>query len=113
MFSFEGEVVSKYDTKVYELFSQIFCYLPLTYILNKKVMVCHGGLFSKDGIKLEEINKVNRVMEPPDSGIMCDLLWADPIKENGRLPSKRGISVGFGPDITKKFLDDNNLGFYF
>ena len=41
---------------------------------------------------------------------MCDLLWADPINNNGRQPSKRGVSMGFGPDISKKFLDDNNLG---
>jgi serine/threonine-protein phosphatase 5 len=40
---------------------------------------------------------------------MADLLWADPVKENGRHPSKRGISIGFGPDISKKFLDENKL----
>jgi len=39
-----------------------------------------------------------------------DLLWSDPVKTKGRCPSKRGISVGFGPDVSKKFLDDNNLG---
>jgi serine/threonine-protein phosphatase 5 len=44
---------------------------------------------------------------------MCDLLWADPTKEKGRHPSKRGISIGFGPDISAKFLDDNNLGIPF
>ena len=31
---------------------------------------------------------------------MCDLLWADPAPQNGRAPSKRGVSMGFGPDIT-------------
>ena len=36
---------------------------------------------------------------------MTDLMWADPVKENGRHPSKRGISIGFGPDIAHKFLD--------
>lgn len=40
---------------------------------------------------------------------MCDILWSDPVKENGRHPSKRGVSIGFGPDIAKKFLDENNL----
>ena len=44
---------------------------------------------------------------------MCDLLWADPINDNGRQPSKRGVSMGFGPDISKKFLDNNGLGKYF
>lgn len=41
---------------------------------------------------------------------MADMLWSDPTKENGRHPSKRGISIGFGPDIAHKFLKDNNLG---
>jgi serine/threonine-protein phosphatase 5 len=31
---------------------------------------------------------------------MCDLLWADPIPNKGRCPSKRGVSMGFGPDIS-------------
>lgn len=30
---------------------------------------------------------------------MCDLLWADPWNESGRRPSKRGVSLNFGPDI--------------
>jgi serine/threonine-protein phosphatase 5 len=37
------------------------------------------------------------------------MIWADPTKENGRHPSKRGVSIMFGPDITKKYLADNNL----
>lgn len=51
-------------------------------------------------------------MEPPEAGIMTDLLWADPIKENGRQPSKRGISMGFGPDVAEQFLKQNNLGIF-
>ena len=41
---------------------------------------------------------------------MCEILWSDPCKMNGRQPSKRGVGLCFGPDIAKKFLDDNNLG---
>ena len=48
--------------------------------------------------------------EPPEKGVMCDLLWADPIATNGRQPSKRGVSMGFGPDVCHKFLDQNGLG---
>lgn len=77
-------------------------------------MVCHGGLFSEDGVKLADIKAIDRFKEPPESGLMTDLLWSDPIKEKGRQPSKRGISVGFGPDVAHKFLDENNLSkFYF
>ena len=41
---------------------------------------------------------------------MCDILWSDPIKENGRKPSKRGCGIGFGPDVAANFLKENNLG---
>ena len=48
-------------------------------------------------------------MEPPDAGIMCEALWSDPVKENGRHPSKRGVALGFGPDVSSNFLDENGL----
>ena len=72
-------------------------------------MVCHGGLFNQEGVTLEDIRKVDRFREIPDDGIMCDLLWADPTGLSGRQKSKRGISIEFGSDITKKFLDNNKL----
>jgi serine/threonine-protein phosphatase 5 len=50
-------------------------------------MITHGGLFKEDGVKLDDIKKVDRIREPPDSGIMCDLLWADPVDKAGRHPS--------------------------
>ena len=47
--------------------------------------------------------------QPPDSGLMSELLWSDPQPEPGRSPSKRGVGLGFGPDITRKFLQKNGL----
>jgi serine/threonine-protein phosphatase 5 len=73
-------------------------------------MVCHGGLPSEDGVLLNDIKKVDRFIEPPEKGIMCDILWADPTPQNGRSLSKRGVSMGFGPDVCHKFLDENKLG---
>ena len=40
---------------------------------------------------------------------MCESLWSDPMNDNGRRPSKRGVGIQFRPDIAKKFLDYNNL----
>ena len=40
---------------------------------------------------------------------MCEALWSDPQASNGRAPSKRGIGVAFGPDVTRDFLTTNNL----
>ena len=95
---------------MYEAFSNLFCALPLSYVINSRVMICHGGLFSDDGVKIEDIKKTNRFMEPPEKGIMCDLLWADPMDKEGREPSKRGVSKAFGPDVTRAFLAENKLG---
>jgi serine/threonine-protein phosphatase 5 len=40
---------------------------------------------------------------------MCELLWSDPQIVPGRSPSKRGCGIQFGPDVTKNFLEFNNL----
>lgn len=42
---------------------------------------------------------------------MCDLLWSDPQVPKGRAPSKRGVGVQFGPDITLAFLKRNKLDY--
>ena len=109
MYGFEGEVRSKYDDQIYELFSSLFCTLPLCHVINKKIFVVHGGLFSKDGVTLDDLRAIDRIREPAESGLMCECLWADPCKEMGRMPSKRGVGLSFGPDVTKKFLDSNGL----
>lgn len=109
-YSFEAEIKEKYDQNTYDLFADIFCYLPLVYIINKKVMVTHGGLFSKDGVKISDLKKIDRIREPPDEGLMTELLWSDPSPLNGRQPSKRGVGLSFGPDVAHKFLDENKLG---
>jgi serine/threonine-protein phosphatase 5 len=111
LYGFEGEVKEKYDGNTYDFFADIFCYLPLAYVINNKVMICHGGLFSKDGVKLSDIKKIDRVREPPEEGLMTELLWSDPSPLNGRQPSKRGVGVTFGPDVAHRFLDDNNLDY--
>jgi len=109
LYGFEGEVKSKYDESVYECFCELFCTLPLAHCLNKKVLVVHGGLFSQDGVTLDNIRNINRKCEPPEKGLMCELLWSDPGLLPGRHPSKRGVGTSFGPDITKKFLELNDL----
>ena len=89
MYGFKNEVNDKYgkDENMYECFSEFFKSLPLGHILNKQVLVVHGGLFSKDGVTIDELKKIDRFKEIPESGLMSELLWSDPCKENGRQPS--------------------------
>ncbi|KAL5731832.1 protein-serine/threonine phosphatase [Ranunculus cassubicifolius] len=109
IYGFEGEVKSKLSDTFVELFAEVFCCLPLAHVLNGKVFVVHGGLFSTDGVKLSDIRAIDRFCEPPEEGLMCELLWSDPQSLPGRGPSKRGVGLAFGEDVTRKFLQDNNL----
>jgi len=65
---FEGEVRSKLNGGFVKLFAEVFCCLPLAHVINKKVFVVHGGLFSVDGVKLSDIRSINRFCEPPNEG---------------------------------------------
>eukprot|EP00937_MAST-01D_sp_MAST-1D-sp2_P002623 g2623.t1 len=109
IYGFEGEVKAKYDDKVMGLFTELFNWLPLGACIESKVLVVHGGLFQQEGVKLADIRKCPRGREPPESGLMSDIMWADPQPFPGRGPSKRGVGLSFGPDVTKAFLEDNGL----
>ncbi|GAB4818900.1 hypothetical protein N2152v2_005946 [Parachlorella kessleri] len=109
IYGFYGEVRAKYNSTMVEVFRETFCWLPLGYVLNHKVLVMHGGLFSRDGVKLEDLRSIDRNREPPEEGLMCEMLWSDPQYEPGRSPNKRGVGIAFGADVTKRFLEDNGL----
>ena len=89
-------------------------YFVILYIfLGKKVFVCHGGLFGKPKITIEYLQKKIDRNNQPDlnvNRVFFDCLWSDPKDSNGlELSNRGGGAIKFGPDITKKFLDDNNL----
>ena len=44
------------------------------------------------------------------TGLMCEILWSDPQPQPGRGPSNRAVGLCFGGDVTKRFLEDINLG---
>lgn len=109
MYGFEGEVKSKYTSQMADLFTEIFNWLPLAHCINNKILVMHGGLFKDDNVTLDDLRKIDRNRQPPESGLMCELLWSDPQPMPGRAESKRGVGTMFGPDITSKFLQRNDL----
>lgn len=109
IYGFEGEVKSKYDVKIFQLFLEVFEWLPLAAVLGGKVFVTHGGIPTDTTVTLDDVRKVKRGMEPPEQGLMSDLLWSDPQPFPGKSPSKRGIGFAFGPDITTSFLERNEL----
>mmetsp|Transcript_48116 Transcript_48116/g.112468 ORF Transcript_48116/g.112468 Transcript_48116/m.112468 type:complete len:488 (+) Transcript_48116:20-1483(+) len=109
MYGFEGEVKHKYSEQCFSYFSEVFNWLPLGCVLGGKVFIVHGGLFSRDDVTLDELRAINRNREPPEEGLMSEMLWSDPQPQPGRSPSKRGVGLSFGPDVTQSFLERNGL----
>ncbi|KAF3000898.1 Palmitoyl-protein thioesterase 1 [Curvularia kusanoi] len=111
MYGFEGECRAKYTERIFKLFSESFSLLPLATLIGKKYFVLHGGLFSDDNITLDDVRKLDRFKQrqPGQSGLMMEMLWTDPQTAPGRGPSKRGVGLQFGPDITKRFCERNGL----
>lgn len=68
MYGFRGEVTSKYTSQMADLFTEVYNWLPLAHCINNKILVMHGGLFSKDDINLDDIRKVDRNKQPPEDG---------------------------------------------
>jgi serine/threonine-protein phosphatase 5 len=111
IYGFDGEVKHKYNGAMAQLFAQTFCALPIAALVGERVLVLHGGLFSRDDVSLGEIRMLDRHREPPEAGLLCEALWSDPQPANGRSPSKRGVGVAFGPDVTSTFLQYNDLDY--
>jgi len=111
MYGFEGEVKAKFTPQMFTMFTEIFQFLPLCHLVNKRVLAMHGGLFSKDDVTLDDIRAIDRNRQPAEDGLMCDLMWSDPQDAPGRSQSKRGVGIQFGPDVTQAFLAKNNLDY--
>ena len=77
--------------------------------MHEQVFITHGGLSTQADVTSKQIEDISRNRQPPDYGLMCELLLSDPMQVNGRAPSKRGVGCMFGPDVTENFLTTNNL----
>ena len=97
---------------IYKLFyySPIFLsYCTTQQIIDEKVLCMHGGL-SPELHSMEQIRKIIRPTDVPDTGLICDLLWSDPEEYiEGWGENDRGVSFTFGGDIVEKFLRKHDL----
>jgi len=130
MYGFQGECEKKHGEMSYKLFAHVFTAMPLATLISatqapptsllqkpilsaqgrKRYFVVHGGLFSRDGVTLDEIRKIDRIgKQPGNEGLMCELLWTDPQEQPGRGPSKRGVGIAFGPDVTRRWCTENGV----
>jgi len=115
-FTFKLECKHKYSEAVYEACMKSFCALPLAAVMNKQFLCIHGGL-SPELHTLDDLKSLDRFREPPTHGLMCDILWADPLEDFGQEKTQdyflhnhvRGCSYFFSYPAACAFLEKNNL----
>lgn len=99
----------KYSAEVYEACVRSFEALPIAGLIDSKFFCVHGGISphlvhisdlqsvrSVSGLPLRTISyfpstQIDRFVEPPSQGVLCDLLWSDPVEDYGREASNFGI----------------------
>ncbi|TFK34693.1 Metallo-dependent phosphatase-like protein [Crucibulum laeve] len=125
-FTFKRECLHKYSERVYEECIKSFCALPLTALVDGRFFCVHGGI-SPSLVHLSDLMTLDRFQEPGSHGLLCDLLWSDPIQNYGHeheptaqgpgvVPgttflhnATRGCSFFFTYDAVCQFLERNNL----
>lgn len=109
VYGFYDECKRRYNLKIWKNFSDCFNCLPVSALIDDKILCMHGGL-SPDLTSLDQIRKIVRPTEVPDRGLLCDLLWSDPDKDvKGWGDNERGVSVTFSDDIVEKITDNLEL----
>lgn len=92
----------KYSAEVYEACVRSFEALPIAALIDSKFFCVHGGI-SPHLVHISDLDSVrgvakllprtlsyfpstqiDRFVEPPSQGLLCDLLWSDPVEDYGR-----------------------------
>ncbi|GMJ01319.1 BRI1 suppressor 1 (BSU1)-like 1 [Hibiscus trionum] len=94
-------------------FNQLFNFLPLAALIEKKIICMHGGI-GRSIHSVEQIEKLERpITMDAGSIVLMDLLWSDPTENDsieGLRPNARGPGlVTFGPDRVTDFCKKNKL----
>ena len=108
-YGFFDECKRRYDIRIWKLFSDCFNWLPISALINERILCMHGGL-SPELTNINCLKKIVRPTEVPDKGLLCDLLWSDPEKGvEDWAPNQRGISVLFNEKIIKNTVRDFDI----
>eukprot|EP00441_Pelagodinium_beii_P003072 CAMPEP_0197703358 /NCGR_PEP_ID=MMETSP1338-20131121/125397_1 /TAXON_ID=43686 ORGANISM="Pelagodinium beii, Strain RCC1491" /NCGR_SAMPLE_ID=MMETSP1338 /ASSEMBLY_ACC=CAM_ASM_000754 /LENGTH=337 /DNA_ID=CAMNT_0043287253 /DNA_START=59 /DNA_END=1074 /DNA_ORIENTATION=+ len=109
IYGFYDECKRRYNIKLWKQFCDVFNCMSVCGLIDEKIMCMHGGL-SPEISSFDQIRRLVRPTDVPDTGLICDLLWADPDKDiAGWAENDRGVSFIFGPDVVTSFLQKHDM----
>ncbi|KAF3955697.1 hypothetical protein CMV_019110 [Castanea mollissima] len=109
IYGFYDECKRRFSVRLWKIFTESFNCLPVAAVIDEKILCMHGGL-SPEMERLDQIRAIQRPVDVPDQGLLCDLLWADPDRDiKGWGENDRGVSYTFGADKVTEFLKKHDL----
>lgn len=109
IYGFYDECKRRFNVRLWKTFTDCFNCLPVSALIDEKILCMHGGL-SPELKNLDQIKRITRPTDVPDSGLLCDLLWSDPDGgTHGWGDNDRGVSYTFGSDAVTEFLQRHDL----
>lgn len=99
-----------YSLKLWKQFTEMFNWLPVSALIDDKILCMHGGL-SPELHSQKQILQIDRPVDVPDSGLLCDLLWSDPkeTQEDKWADSERGVSFTFNEQVVEEYCEANDI----
>ncbi len=113
LYGFSEECTGRYGeiegTRIWKNINNALMRLPLAALINKSIFCIHGGIPKKLD-KLEDIDAIPRGTNIPDSGLLCDLTWADPKRTKDKWEENdRGVSHTFNENALNDFVAAHNI----
>lgn len=109
VYGFYDECMSKYgNAQAWRYCCRVFDLLTVAALIDGEVLCVHGGL-SPEIKTIDQIRTIQRNVEIPQKGKLCDLVWSDPDDIAHWYLSPRGAGWLFGSKVTNDFMQTNNL----
>lgn len=109
LYGFFDECKRRFNIKMWKTFGDVFNYMPVCALIDDRILCMHGGL-SPELTSLDQIRDLQRPVEVPDTGLLCDLLWSDPAHDvTAWGENDRGVSFTFGAEIVRSVLQKFDL----
>jgi len=109
IYGFYDECKRRYNVKMWKTFCDAFNCLPTAAVVDEKIFCMHGGL-SPEINTMDQIKRIVRPTDVPETGLLCDLLWSDPAPDIvGWHENDRGVSFIFGTDVVHNFLRKQDM----
>ncbi|CAD5226856.1 unnamed protein product [Bursaphelenchus xylophilus] len=112
-YGFLNECKRKYGRRrgrlMYTYFGHMFNVLPIAAVIGGRIFCAHGGI-SRALRNVTQLKKIARPYDVADFGILCDLVWSDPVGSSIDFAlSPRKIGTVFGTNGLKEFFENTGM----